>query len=59
MFEDGEKSLQVTHCTGYFQICSFAACKRIKISKSKEKKPEVIEGLFCKGGISDYFLTVP
>lgn len=55
MFEDGEKSLQVTHYTKYFQICSFAACKRIKILKSKEK-PEVIEELFYKRGGGNFRL---
>lgn len=59
MFEEGEKSLQVTNYTWCFQIFWFAACKRIKSLKPKEEEPEMTEGLFYRGGISDYFLAVP
>lgn len=66
MFEDGEKSLltgyyllQVINYMQYFQIFWFAACKRIKSLKPKEEEPEMTEGLFYRGRISDYFLAVP
>lgn len=43
---------------GISKSLSLAPAKRIKIPKPKEKDPEMIEGLFCSGGISNSLLAM-
>lgn len=61
----GEKSLRekknpcrLLIIPGIFKSLSLAPAKSIKIPKSKDKEPEMIERLFYRGRISDSFLAM-
>lgn len=43
---------------GIFKSLSLAPTRSIKILKSKEKDPEMTEGLFYSGRISDSFMAM-
>lgn len=58
MFEGEENPCRLLIIPGIFKSLSLAPAKSIKIPKSKEKEPEMIEGLFYSGRISGSFLAM-